>query len=91
MALTRPASGSRTGPSVEVSGDPEGIMRRNGRLYYLKDQGATLLTLGQRVTPSLYLEKNGEVTLADGRRVRVREGDMVTLGGEVREAPSAVR
>lgn len=75
-----------------MAGDPEGIVRLNGRLSYVKDRGATLLSpREQRVTETLYLERNGEITLGDGRRVRLRNDEMVTTGGELREAPPYLR
>jgi hypothetical protein len=78
-------------PALETAGAPEGIVRSGGRLYYVKDRGTTLLRGRQRVTNGLHLEKNGDVILADGRRVRLRDGWMVTTGGEVIEAPNYLR
>ena len=57
----------------------------------MKDRGTTLLHGRQRVTNSLHLENNGDVILADGRRVKLVEGYMVTTGGEVIEAPRYLR
>lgn len=75
-----------------MAGDPEGIVNRNGRLFYVKDRGTTLLSRRkQRVTNELYLEANGQVTLGDGRRLRLRDGEMVTRSGELREAPPYLR
>src|SRR5436190_12079129 len=82
VATTRAESGAGTKPAYETAGDPEGIVRLNGRLYYLKNRGTTLIYGRQRVTNGLYLEKNGDVTLADGRRVRLAEGYMVTTGND---------
>ena len=87
VATSRAQAGGGTKPARETAGDPEGIVRLNGSLYYLKDRGTTILHGRQRVTNGLYLEKNGEITIADGRRVRLVEGYMVTTGGEVIEAP----
>ncbi|HEX8294834.1 MAG TPA: DUF6799 domain-containing protein [Chthoniobacteraceae bacterium] len=91
VANTDSSSVANAGTAQTLAGDPEGIVRQNGRLYYLKDGGRTLISGRQRVTPGLYLENNGDVTTAEGRRVKLREGSMVTLGGEVREAPRMVR
>ncbi len=91
VATTRAESGGGTKPAMESAGDPEGIVRLHGRLLYLKNRGTTLIHGRQRVTNGLYLEKNGDVTLADGRRIRVVEGYMVTTGGDVIEAPNYLR
>ena len=91
VATSRAESGGRSKPALETAGDPEGIVRIHGRLYYLKNRGTTLIRGKQRVTNGLYLEKNGDVTLGDGRRVRLIEGYMVTTGGDVIEAPIYLR
>jgi len=92
IATTRSTASGGTRTAYEMSGDPEGIVNRNGRLYYVKDRGTTLLSRReQRVTSELYLEANGQVTLGDGRRLRLRDGEMVTRGGELREAPPYLR
>ena len=92
IATTRATAGGGTRTASEMAGDPEGIVRLNGRLYYVKDRGATLLSpREQRVTETLYLERNGQITVGDGRRVRLRNDEMVTNGGELREAPAYLR
>jgi hypothetical protein len=91
VATTRATSGGGSKPAFETAGDPEGIVRLRGRLYYVKDRGTALIRGKQRVTRELYLESNGTVTLGDGRRVQVLEGYMVTTGGDVIEAPRYLR
>lgn len=83
-------SGAGTAPAVETAGDPEGIVLLNGKLYSVKDQRATLLVGRQRFAQGLDLDRNGQMTLRDGRRVTLREGEMVTFAGEVREAPRGI-
>ena len=87
VANTRQSSGSRTQPAAEVAGDPEGVARVNGVLYYVKDLRGTRLTGRQRFANGVHLEANGEVILNDGRRVRLQEGEMVTLAGDLQEVP----
>jgi len=77
---------ARSAPAPEMAGDPEGVARIGGQMLYVKDRGTTVLSPG-RVTNGLVLERNGEVMLPDGRRLKVLEGWMVTRGGELREAP----
>src|SRR5687768_16446659 len=92
VATTRATAGGGTRTASEMAGDPEGIVRRSGRLYYVKDRGTTLLApREQRVSKTLYLERTGEISLSDGRRVRLRNGEMITTGGELREAPPYLR
>ena len=91
VATTRAGAGGGRRPASESAGEPEGIVRLNGRLFYLKNRGTTLLHGKQRVTNRLHLENNGDVILADGRRVKLVEGYMMTTGGEVIEAPAYAR
>jgi hypothetical protein len=91
VATTRAESGGKTKPAFETSGDPEGVARIRGQLYYVKDRGTTVLRGRQRISKGLYLESNGDVTLSDGRRVRVLDGYMVTFGGDVIEVPPYLR
>ena len=90
IANSRQASGGRTQPSAEIAGDPEGVARVNGNLFYVKDLRGTRLTGRQRFANGAHLETNGDVILQDGRRVRLAEGEMVTLSGDVREVPRAL-
>ena len=92
IATTRSSAAGGTRTAYEMSGDPEGIVNRNGRLYYVKDRGTTLLSRReQRITSGLYLEANGQISLGDGRRLRLRDGEMITRSGELREAPPYLR
>ncbi len=91
VATTRATAGGNTKPAFETAGDAEGVVRLRGRLYYVKDRGTSLIRGRQRVTNGLYLEKNGDVTFGDGRRVKLIEGYMATTGGEVIEAPRYLR
>jgi hypothetical protein len=90
VANSRQASGARTNPAAEIAGDPEGVARVGGTLFYVKDLRGTRLTGRQRFANGAHLEANGEVILNDGRRIRLREGEMVTLSGDVREVPRAL-
>ena len=90
VVTTNANSGAGTRPQYETAGDPEGVARVRGSLYYIKDQRATALVGSQRFSQGISVERNGEVLLQDGRRVRLREGEMVTLSGEMREAPPSV-
>lgn len=89
IATTNASSG--TGQAFKTAGDAEGIARLRGQLYYVKDRSTTLLRGKQKVTRNLYLESNGDVTVADGRRIKLVEGYMVTFGGDVIEAPLYLR
>jgi hypothetical protein len=90
-ASTTSISSTRTGPALEMAGDPEGIVRRGGQYYYLKDRRTTILRTGDQAPGKLRLERNGDVTLSDGRRIPLREGYMVTRGGDLIEIPPYVR
>lgn len=90
VATTRMEAGG-AGPAAEIAGDREGILRKGGVLYYVKDRRATQLGGPQRVTRNLYLERDEQVTLADGRRFPIREGTMLTATGEVIDIPPYLR
>jgi hypothetical protein len=81
----------RGSPALEMAGDPEGVVRRGGQTYYLKDRRTTLVRTGDRVPGDMRLERNGDVTLANGRRIPLREGYMVTRSGDLLETPPYVR
>ena len=91
VATTRTSAGGGAGQAVELAGDREGVLRRGGKLFYVKDRGLTEVVGAQRLTPGLLVERNGDVMLNDGRRFPVREGTMVTVSGEVIETPPYLR
>ena len=90
VVTTNTSSGAGTKPTFETAGDPEGVARLRGRLHYIKDNRATVLAGSQRFAQGISVESNGEILLQDGRKIRLREGEMVTLSGETREAPPSV-
>ena len=90
VVTTNTSAGAGTKPAYETAGDAEGVARLRGTLHYIKDNRATALTGSQRFSQGISVETNGEILLQDGRRVRLREGEMVTLSGETREAPRSV-
>jgi hypothetical protein len=77
-------------PADRTAGMPAGIARINGVLYYITNNQATLATPPLRVGNELNLESNGSVILSDGRRVNLREGQMVTVAGTLTDAPRGV-
>ena len=85
------ATGAGTDAAVVTSGVPDGIARIRGATFYLKSGRATRITREQRFAEGVTVGKNGEVMLQDGRKVRLTEGQMVTFGGEVREAPRNIQ
>ena len=91
VATTRSAASQRTGVAKEASGNPEGVLRRHGEFYYVKDRDTTLLTRPGKVARGLYLEHNGQVSIEDGRRINLTEGYMVTAAGDLLEAPPYLR
>jgi hypothetical protein len=66
---------------------PDGIARVRGRLVYVKEGRATELAGAQRFAEGLSVESDGSVQLRDGRVLRLRENQMVTMGGRLQEAP----
>src|SRR5436190_451413 len=72
-------------------GHPARIVRRHRHLYYVKDRGTTLLTRPGRVTEGLVLNPDRQITVADGRHIRLTEGYMVERDGDLLEAPPYLR
>ena len=66
---------------------PEGIAKLNGRYYQVRSGKATLLDQRERFAEGISFEPNGRITLQDGRIVRLHEREMVTFGGDRRDAP----
>jgi hypothetical protein len=77
-------------PAVVTNGMPDGIARLSGAYYYLKAGKATLMTGPQRFAEGITFEPDGDLILKDGRKVRLIEGQMLTLAGELRDAPRHV-
>jgi hypothetical protein len=77
-------------PAVVTNGVPDGIARMSGAYYYIKSGQATLITGPQRFTEGITFETGGDLILQDGRKVRLIEGQMITLAGELRDAPRHV-
>jgi hypothetical protein len=80
-------SGAGTKGAISTSGMPEGIAKLKGAMVYVKGGRATRLTGEQKFAEGITLNRNGEVVLQDGRKLKLTEGQMVTLAGELREAP----
>ena len=77
--------------ALEATRIPDGIARIHGNYYTLRNGKATQLDQKQRFTEGLYFERGGRIILADGNIVRLHDGEMVTFGGERRDAPLNVR
>lgn len=69
------------------NGVPDGIARISGQLFYVKAGRGTQITGAQKFSEGLTAQRNGTVLLGDGRLVKLSEGQMVTMGGELRDAP----
>lgn len=86
----RPATMPMTSTDSEAlvaTAIPEGIAKLKGRYYQVRNGKATLLDQKERFAEGLYFEPNGRITLQDGRIVHLHEREMVTFGGDRRDAP----
>jgi hypothetical protein len=77
--------------ALEATKIPDGVARIHGRYYTLRNGKATHLDQKQRFTEGLYFERSGRIILSDGNIVRLRDGEMVTFGGERRDVPLNIR
>ena len=86
----RPGASGRTGPAVEGTGRPEGIGRRVGHYYYIRDGAATRLYQRQRFAQGYWFDRKGRVIASDGSVVHLINGEMVTFAGERLPIPPSV-
>ena len=77
--------------ALRTTRDHDGIARIHGRYYVLRNGSATHLEQKQGFTEGLYFERTGRIMLADGRYLRLHDGEMVTFGGERRDVPLNVK
>jgi hypothetical protein len=80
------AAGGTTA-AVTTAGVPDGIARVGGMLVYVKTGRATQIVGAQRFAEGVTVQRNGDIILSDGRKVKLTDGRMVTFAGELREAP----
>ena len=81
------SSGAGTAEAVITSGAPDGIARINGKLHYIREGKATLITGQFRLLEGITVERNGDIILRDGRKMKVTEGRMISTAGELRDVP----
>ncbi|MES2569367.1 MAG: hypothetical protein V4710_04850 [Verrucomicrobiota bacterium] len=88
--LTQDSEVSAEGTALIAGSMPTGVARLNGTLYYVKNNKGTLITAPQRFAEGVTVQKNGDLILQDGRKVRLIERQMVTFGGDLIDAPRNV-
>jgi hypothetical protein len=69
---------------------PNGFLRSQGTLMYLKDGQLSRVSYEMKLSEGLVARPNGEVVLRDGRTVTLQEGQMVTLDGTMTQAPKGL-
>ncbi len=69
---------------------PDAIMRTQGSMMYLKSGKLTRVDAELKLSEGITARPNGEVVLKDGRQISLQEGQMVTLDGDVKPAPTGL-
>lgn len=68
----------------------DGIVRQHGSSYYLKEGHAQKIEKELKLSEGITAEKDGKVTLKDGTELKLDDGKMVTLKGDVVNTPPEV-
>lgn len=69
---------------------PDGLLRTQGSMMYLKNGQLSRVTYEMKLSEGLTARPNGEIVKPDGQTVTLQEGQMMTLDGQVTQAPKGL-
>jgi hypothetical protein len=85
-----PASGAvgqsapaNTTAGIQTTANLEGILRAKGATHFVKATKANRIDKELKLTEGITATPDGAVTMPDGKKHQLQEGQMVTLAGEV--------
>ncbi len=84
------AVGSGTSPGTATTTNVDGIFMRNGAVYFLKDGRPQRIERETRLSEGITIDNNGNVTLKDGSKTKLTDGQMITLDGKTTTIPSGI-
>lgn len=78
--------GSQSG-SAQANVPHDGILMREGKVYFIKNGQPQRIERETRLSEGITVDDDGNVTLKDGRKTKLTDGQMVTLDGQLMIAP----
>src|SRR5437870_2317486 len=91
-AASRNAPAQAAAPKSGNSGgglQPQsGIIKRDGVVYFMKDGAAQRVVQDMQLAEGIHVSPRGDVKLPDGKQLKLSEGQMVTMQGQVTNAPA---
>jgi hypothetical protein len=88
-AAAAPATPATSGGGAGAQAQ-NGIVKRDGVIYLLKDGAAQRVVQDMQLSEGIHVNPRGDVKLPGGKEVKLSEGQMVTLQGQVTTAPPGV-
>jgi hypothetical protein len=85
-----PASTSAAGGTGAAAQAQSGIVKRDGVVYLLKDGATQRVVQDMQLSEGIHVNQRGDVKLADGKQIKLSDGQMVNLQGQVMNAPAGV-
>lgn len=68
----------------------DGIVKHDGRVFFVKHGQSREVNEELRLSEGIVVERDGKVRLQDGTEIDLADGRMVTLQGELKQAPQQV-
>lgn len=69
---------------------PDGIVMRDNAVFFYKHGQAQRVERELRLSEGIRADEDGNVTLKDGTKLKLRNGQMVTLDGRVTDIPGTM-
>lgn len=80
----------KTESAVPAAPIPDGIVKMKDGTYIVHNGTATKVEKKTTIAEGPTVEASGAVTFADGKDMKLQEGQMVTLDGKILKAPSSL-
>ena len=84
-----PAAGPGTSASGNASAIPDGLVMQNGTVLFYKHGKPQRIDKETKLSEGITVDKEGNLTLKDGTKTQLKDGQMVTLDGKIMSVPSA--
>ncbi len=68
----------------------DGVVKMKDGTYIIKDGTAMKVMKTTTISMGPTVRENGAVTFADGKDIKLQEGQMVTLDGKILKAPASI-
>jgi hypothetical protein len=74
---------ANTSPGVQTTANQDGVAKARGKVVYIKNAKATTIDKELKIGEGITAMPDGSVTLADGKKVQLEEGQMITEQGQL--------